>query len=293
MRRTKDGARKGLWMIALLAALGACNSPPPEAVEAGPGAHGEAAEAEPPRGPHGGRLLADGDFAVELAIFETGVPPEFRAWVTRGGQPVDPSDVTLRVTLTRLGDVKDEIGFAPQDDFLRGDTVVYEPHSFVVTIEARQGGETHRWAYDNFEGRTRIDPAAAAAFGLETAVAGAASIRETVRVYGRIVPDPARVSEVRARFDGVIKSLDVAVGDTVRKGQTLAVVESNESLKTYTITAPIGGTVTGRLANPGEQTAGRPLLTLMDTSTVWAELAIFPADLARVRAGARVQVSAT
>ncbi|RPH97858.1 MAG: HlyD family efflux transporter periplasmic adaptor subunit, partial [Lysobacterales bacterium] len=37
----------------------------------------------------------------------------------------------------------------------------------------------------------------------------------------------------------------------------------------------------------------RTLLTLMDTSTVWAELAIFPADLARVRAGARVQVSAT
>ena len=36
------------------------------------------------RGPNNGRLLRDGDFAVELAIFETGVPPEFRAWAPIG-----------------------------------------------------------------------------------------------------------------------------------------------------------------------------------------------------------------
>ena len=97
------------------------------------------------RGVHGGRLLKDGAFALELAIFETGVPPEFRAWATSAGEPIDPNRVDLSIQLTRLGDRIDEIGFAPESDFLRGDTVVYEPHSFVVSIQARFGRGTHRW----------------------------------------------------------------------------------------------------------------------------------------------------
>jgi cobalt-zinc-cadmium efflux system membrane fusion protein len=232
--------------------------------------------------------LADKDFALELAIFETGVPPEFRVWATAKGVPVAPRKVNLRVTLTRLGGQMDKIDFAPQDDFLRGDTVIYEPHSFVVSIEAEHRGEKHRWQYDNFEGRTRIESEIAAAFGLETAVAGGATIREAITVYGRIVTNAEKVRSVSARFEGVIKSVRVSIGDAVRAGQVLATVESNESLQNYTITAPISGIVTERLANPGEQTNSRVLFTIMDTATVWAELAVFPADRGRVQAGANV-----
>jgi cobalt-zinc-cadmium efflux system membrane fusion protein len=254
--------------------------------------HGHAVEAEPSKGPNGGRLLVDGEFALELAIFEKGVPPEFRVWVTEGKAPVSPEDVKVRATLTRLGNVKDEIGFARQEDFLRGDTVIYEPHSFVVTIEADHRGETHRWQYDNFEGRTQIGTDVAEAFGLETERAGPATIREMVTVYGHIVPITEQVRSVSARFDGVIESMNVTVGDIVARGQTLASVESNESLNSYTVTAPINGVVTERLANPGEQTKGRTLFTIMDTTSVWAELAIFPSDRARIQAGAAVTVKA-
>jgi cobalt-zinc-cadmium efflux system membrane fusion protein len=41
---------------------------------------GEQAAAEFERGPHRGRMLRDGDFAVEITIFETGVPPEFHVY---------------------------------------------------------------------------------------------------------------------------------------------------------------------------------------------------------------------
>jgi cobalt-zinc-cadmium efflux system membrane fusion protein len=112
--------------------------------------HGDVPAAEPEKGPHRGRMLVNAGFAVELAIFETGVPPEFRVWATNAGEPVSPADVDLHVTLTRLGNVKDEIDFHRQGDFLRGDTVIYEPHSFVVDIEAKYRGEIHRWQYDNF-----------------------------------------------------------------------------------------------------------------------------------------------
>jgi len=168
--------------------------------------------------------------------------------------------------------------------------VIYEPHSFVVSIEARYAGENHRWSYDNFEGRTRIGAEIAAALGLETELAGASIIKETVTVYGRVEPNREQYRVVSARFEGAIQSVYVSAGDSVSKGQSLATIESNESLNNYKLIAPIGGIVTERVANPGEQTAGRPLFTIMDSSTVWVELAVFPGDRARVREGARVTV---
>ena len=249
--------------------------------------------AEDERGQHGGRLLRDGTFALELAIFETGVPPEFRAWATSAGEPIAPSQVNLSIRLTRLGDRIDEISFAPEDDFLRGDTIVYEPHSFVVSIDARVDGATHLWEYDNFEGRTQISAAMAEAFGLETTIVGPVVLKETVQVYGRIEPNAERVRAVSARFEGVIQSIHATLGEVVKTGQPLATIESNESLKSYRVTAPIGGVITERDANPGEQTDGRRLFTIMDTSSVWASLAIFPSNRTRVREDAPVTVVTT
>ena len=274
----------------LVMALAACGGNDEANMAPGADSHGGVAEAEPAKGPHRGRMLTDGDFAIEMAIFETGVPPEFRVWATSAGAPVSPRDVSLQVTLTRLGDVKDEIGFAVQDDFLRGDTVIYEPHSFVVSIEATYQGKTRRWAYDNFEGRTRIAADVAVAAGMAVEDAGPATIREGVTVYGRVVSDPENVSHVSARFDGVIRSVRASIGDSIEKGESLAVIEANDSLSNYTIKAPISGTVIDRHANPGETTDGRSLFTIVDTSSVWAELAVFPSDRSRVNVGAPVTV---
>ncbi len=273
-----------LPIVFIAAILASCGGETPPALP------GEPAEAAQERGPNNGIMLRDGDFAVELAIVETGVPPEYRAWITNAGEPVAPNSVDLEVRLIRLGDVVDQIGFNPQGDYLRGDTVIYEPHSFTVSVDATMGGSTHSWGYDSFEGRTRISAEMAEAFGIETAVAGPAVLEETATIYGRIVPNTERVREVRARFDGAIRSVDVALGETVAAGQNLATVESNESLNVYMIAAPIGGVITERIANAGEQTAGRPLFTIMDTSSVWAELAVFPGDRSRIRVGADVEI---
>ncbi|MCK5382651.1 MAG: efflux RND transporter periplasmic adaptor subunit, partial [Gammaproteobacteria bacterium] len=248
-----------LCMGVLLTACGGGGSGPDSASKL---AHGIEAEPEPEKGPHRGRLLKDGDFTLELSIFETGVPPEFRVWVTEQDQPVKPNDVDLTVKLIRLGDRVDTIGFRPQDDFLRGDTVIYEPHSFVVSIEAAYNGKIHHWQYDNFEGRTKIDAEVAEAFGLKTLIAGPIVLQETATLYGRIMTNTERVREVSARFDGVIQSVTPSLGDSVREGQSLAKVESNESLKSYIIKAPISGVITQRDANPGEQTGGRQLFTI-------------------------------
>jgi len=273
-----------ILFVCVLLALTACDP----AVESESMDEAEAADFE--RGPNNGRMLRDGNFAIELAIFETGVPPEFRAWPSDDGQAVDPSAVDLTVTLTRLG-AEDEINFNVQGDYLRGDQTVYEPHSFLVTVEASRGGASHEWQYESFEGRTRISPEMAEAFGIGTMIAGPATLAETITAYGSIAPNPERVREVSARFDGAIQSVNVALSQMVRQGQQLATIESNESLQSYTITAPISGIIMERAANSGEQTNGRRLFTIVDTSSVWAELAIFPSDRARVAVGSDVEIA--
>lgn len=292
MNKVMKTSTRAIWMPLLLATfLTACGGTNSEQAMSSKGAHGEAAEAEPEKGPHRGRLLKDGDFTLELAIFETGVPPEFRAWATKSGNTLSPDEVDLNIKLTRLGGKVDDIKFAPQGDALRGDTVIYEPHSFIVTINATHGGATHTWEYDNFEGRTKIETAVAEALEIETMVAGPVAMQETITVYGQIKANTERMREVSARFDGVIKTVSPSIGDKVRKGQKLATVESNESLELYTITAPISGVVTQRDANSGEQTNGRQLFTIMDTSSVWADLSVFPGDRSRVKIDAPVTVT--
>lgn len=278
-----------LAVAVLLSACGTNQSNTANAAETG---GSEAKAAQPPEGPHGGRLLREGNFALELSIFETGVPPEYRVWATSDGQPIPPQEVDLNIKLIRLGGNTDDINFKPQSDFLRGDTVIYEPHSFVVSITAEYQGETHTWQYDNFEGRTKITDDVADAFELETAIAGPAVLEDVITVRGRIVPSVEGMREVSARFEGAIRDVRVDLGETVRKGQTLARVESNQSLQTYSITAPINGVITQRHANAGEQTGGRQLFTIANTESVWAELSLFPADHARVKPGDSVTLTA-
>ena len=242
-----------------------------------------AAQAEPEKGPHRGRMLRRDGFAIELSIFETGVPPEFRVWVTNDAQPVAPEQVTLSVNLTRLGGVIDAIKFTPQSDFLRGDMEIYEPHSFMVTVNARYQNKDYRWQYDNFEGRTKIEAAVAEAMEINTEIASGATLSETIEVFGRIVATPSGQRHISARFDGEIILMPVGYGQAVKAGDLLARVESNESLKSYAIRSPIDGVVTAKAANVGEQSSGRVLLTITNTKTLMAELAVFPSDRARVR----------
>lgn len=122
------------------------------------------------------------------------------------------------------------------------------------------------------------------------ATAGPGNVRERQPLYGVIAPNAERVRDVTARFPGAIRSVTKRVGDTVRQGETLATVESNESLQTYAVVAPLGGVIAARNANPGENTGDKALFTVADLSTVWVELSLFPRDIAKVRTGQSVRV---
>ena len=126
--------------------------------------------------------------------------------------------------------------------------------------------------------------------GIVVEAAGPASIREILPLYGTIAPNAERLRDVAARYPGTIRSVAKKIGDTVKQGEALAVIESNESLQAYTLTAPLPGVVTARNANPGEQSGDKVLFTVADLSEVWVELSLFPRDAAKVRSGQTVHV---
>ncbi|EGF92642.1 efflux transporter, RND family, MFP subunit [Asticcacaulis biprosthecium C19] len=264
--------------------LAACSKAPSEER----GEHAEEEEFE--RGPHRGRLLRDGDFAVEIAIFEDGVPPEFHVYPYQNDKPVDPRQVQLTVTLVRLGGKQDKFAFAPQQDYLRGDGEVVEPHSFDVKVAATYKGKNHIWSYASYEGRTTIKANAAIEGGVKTEIAGAAEVSDLIDMSGRVEITPEGKGEIRAWYPGRIMSLTGELGQTVRKGQILARVESSDSLQTYGIPAPISGIIVEKNLNVGDLAIDRAILVIADSTQLHAEFFVYPRDAEKVRVGQSVEV---
>lgn len=280
-RHVNSGPLRGSLLAFVVILLAAC----------GDGDTGSAGPTDGARGPHGGRLLADSSFSLEITIVETGRPPQFRIFPYSDGQPVDPSRVDLEIDLTRLGGRIDRFSFAPQADYLAGSGTVTEPHSFDVAVRARYDGRQYRWTFASYEGRTSISAAAANEAGVRVEPAGPALLVETLGVLGRVDFAPDARATLRARFPGQVLKVLRTVGDQVKAGQVLARIESNSSLQPYTLVSPIKGTVIERLTNEGDVAGEAPLFVVGDLERLIVDFHIFASDLGRIRPGQKVTVS--
>lgn len=278
-----------LLSLCFIGLLASCGDPGP--MQDGH-AEGHAAAAEFERGPHRGRMLRQDNFALEITIFETGVPPQFRLYAYLDDKPVSPADVSASIQLGRLGGLTDTFDFAPEGDYLVGSGTVVEPHSFDVTVAATHGGRDYRWDYPSYEGRTTIPAAIADSAGMTTEIAGQALIADEVSLMGRIAINGDRHAEVRARFPGSVQAVRVNLGDSVRAGQPLATIENAETLGTYTVTSPINGVVLSRRTSVGDVAGSDALFEIADLSELWLELHAFGDDAARLHAGLPVRVVA-
>lgn len=192
-------------------------------------AHGAPAaqEAEgPPKGPHGGRLLTDGDLRVEFTIFEHGIPPEFRVYFSEGKKPIDPADVKLSAQVHRLGGRMDTIAFHKEGDFLRGEPTVYEPHSFEVKATVEWKGKTTKVGYSQSEARTEITPEAFKAAGISIEESGPVKMKSALDLPGEVVLNPDRMAHVVPRLTGVVTEIPKNLGDKVAKGEVIAAIDS-------------------------------------------------------------------
>jgi len=130
-------------------------------------------------------------------------------------------------------------------------------------------------------------------FGIEIATAGPGDLERHVDLTGEIDIDPDRLAHIFPRFPGVVKKVNVKIGDPVKKGQVLAVIESNESLAPYEISSLIDGTVLDMHLTPGEVISDADhKITVADLTHVWANLNVYQKDLPFIKIGRKVEISA-
>jgi len=139
---------------------------------------------------------------------------------------------------------------------------------------------------------THIAASQASAAGIVTAPAAAGTIADEHEVQGLLAPVDGRSAQVTARFPGPVRALRANVGDRVRAGQPLASIESNLSLSTYSVAAPISGVVLSRQVQLGAVAAeGQVLFDIGDLSQLWVDLHIFGSDTQHITAGVPVTVT--
>jgi cobalt-zinc-cadmium efflux system membrane fusion protein len=152
-------------------------------------------------------------------------------------------------------------------------------------------GDTDNQSHDDEENTSRIDSDMAVQVGIGTTAATEKTLHQTITSYGVLSTGPEQLSHMRARFSGLITSVKASIGDSVKAGDLLAEVESDASLKKYSVRAPISGTVVQRHANTGEVTKDQVLFSIADFGTLWAELRIYPAQRDNVSTGQTVEIA--
>ncbi|CAN5268034.1 efflux RND transporter periplasmic adaptor subunit [soil metagenome] len=217
------------------------------------------------------------------------------------------------------------------------------------------------------ERRVALNPAQVAAAGITIEAAGPARLRSAASFQGEIRVDEDRTAHVVPRLAGVAEAVNASLGQSVKKGQVLAVIASTSlseqrselltaqkrfelaratherekklwqekisaeqdyqqaqaalqeadiavhnarqklsavgaagvgsagaGLNRFEVRAPFAGTIVEKHLSLGEAVKeDASIFTLSDLSSVWAEFAVAPKDLAAVRVGQKVVVSST
>lgn len=185
-------------------------------------------------------------------------------------------------------------GHGDKDEHAHGNAHGHDHAEAKPAADEHGEGDEHGHGGHGEEGshaeESKISDNAVKNLNIEILEAGSAMVQETVSVSGRVTLNQNTTAQVKARFPGVIRSVVKEPGEVVKAGDTLATVESNDSLQVYAVKSPVAGTIINRNANVGELAADTPLFVVADLSKLWAELFIFSKDGEKLKAGQKVRI---
>jgi cobalt-zinc-cadmium efflux system membrane fusion protein len=129
--------------------------------------------------------------------------------------------------------------------------------------------------------------------GVRLATAGPGDVDVGVELPGEVRPNADRISHIAPRFPGLVREVRKYVGDHVRAGDVLAIIES-ENLSTFELKAAFEGTIIDKHIAPGEAVSReQPAFIVADLSTVWVTVALYQAALPQVHVGQPVVITAS
>ncbi|MEQ5807900.1 efflux RND transporter periplasmic adaptor subunit [Alteromonas sp. NFXS44] len=236
------------------------------------------------------KTFTNSSVSLTLSIQDTNKGAYLLAERVERSQPLPPD--SLKVTLNRMGGRQKNIRFETYKNGLRSTSFIAEPHSFLANITLLLGENSFSWDWKKHEARTEIDDAYSSQAGVTTTMATGGEIKQHTEVYGQLTIPPQQRAEVHARFTGIVEQLFTDIGQIVKAGDQMVRVQSNDSLQSYAVKAPINGIVVSRNLNIGELTSTTPLFTIVDTSVLWAELKVFPSQRSQIAEGKSVHIIA-
>ena len=127
--------------------------------------------------------------------------------------------------------------------------------------------------------------------GIQIEVAGPTVLKKTLKLNGKITPNEERMVHVSPRFPGIVKSIAKRLGDVVKTGEALAVIESNESLQPYEVKSEIDGTIIKRDIALGEFVdTSKTIFIVADLSNVWVDFSVYRHESENLRVGQKVLI---
>ncbi len=145
---------------------------------------------------------------------------------------------------------------------------------------------------DEHEKVVRLDDKAMQEFGIEVATAGPATLTRFLELPGEIQVDTNRLVHLSPRFAGIVTRVQGRIGEQVEAGQTLAVIESDQSLAPYLMKTLITGTIIDKHLTLGESVDRQQLaFVIADLREVWADITVYQKDLPRVSVGQKAVIS--
>jgi cobalt-zinc-cadmium efflux system membrane fusion protein len=143
-------------------------------------------------------------------------------------------------------------------------------------------------------GPVRLSAAQQTALAVQTAPAGTRPLATLLKINGEVQLLPDRQAHVSIRISGQIKGLSAKLGDTVRAGQNLALVQSRlvgDPPATVAVTAPIDGVVDARNVVLGQAVEpNTELFQLSDRSEMIVIGKVYEEDLGKVKPGQEARI---
>lgn len=179
-------------------------------------------------GPHQGQLLGR-DQPLQLEVLEQAQGHgklQLRFYALQQGRALE-APARLAASWTRFGQTHDLRLQAEAEGWL-GLPALDEPHSFVLTARLTYQGQTYSYRWERSENRLSLTPEQLRENHIGFAVAGPHTLSDTVELPGRIAVNQERYVHVTPRISGVVTKVYKHLGESVRRGEVLAVLESRE-----------------------------------------------------------------
>lgn len=154
------------------------------------------------------------------------------------------------------------------------------------------GGEDGHEGHDEHgENSVEMELDKAKRAGVKISSVGEVKLNKAMRFYGETTLDLDNIVHVVPRFSGVIQEVGKHLGESVKKGDLLAKIQSNESLSSYDINSEIDGVIIRKDAALGEfVNEEKEIFVVANLDSVWVNVALYPKDLKRIQLGTPARV---